>query len=517
MKKLVFLIIGGILPASSWAQALDPPTGGPPVDAPVNTARALYESIVRIENSSLQPDYRNPWNAGKQGGGSGTGFLIGDNLFMTNAHVVSNNIQTVIKKYGDPEKYVARIVHIAHDCDLAVLQLEEPSSFEGVKPLEIGPIPKLESTVTVIGYPMGGQRLSTTRGVVSRIDFLPYSHSSADLHLTIQIDAAINPGNSGGPVMQDGKVVGVAFQGMTAGQNVGYMIPTPVMQRFLKDVEDGSYDNYVDLSILDFDLINPAYRKALGLPPNGKQGTLVADVITDGSSDGTMQPGDVLLSINGHPVASNGYVEINGELVDMNEIVERKFKGDKVDVVLWRDGKEVQTAVTLKSFPPYRMQANRYDEKPRYVMFAGFVFQPLDRNLIAAHKLNNIDINYMYQNYVSEGIFKKREDVVVITSILPDAINSNHNNFVQTVVDEINGRTIRNIADVAVALEKTEGDFIVVKCKGRGLPLVLDASRAREAHDRIRQTYRVGKDSFLGDTEPSQPNEKKEEKDEPVS
>ena len=50
--------------------------------------------------------------------------------------------------------------------------------------------------------------------MVSRIDFRPYSHSGVDQHLTIQVDAAINPGNSGGPVMQNGKVIGVAFQGL---------------------------------------------------------------------------------------------------------------------------------------------------------------------------------------------------------------------------------------------------------------------------------------------------------------
>ena len=69
-----------------------------------------------------------------------------------------------------------------------------------------------------------------------------YVHSGADSHLAIQTDAAINPGNSGGPVIQDGKVVGVAFQGLTNADNIGYMIPTTVIAHFLKDVEDNQYD-----------------------------------------------------------------------------------------------------------------------------------------------------------------------------------------------------------------------------------------------------------------------------------
>ena len=144
-----------------------------------------------------------------------------------------------------------------------MLELEDFTPFSDVPYLEIGDLSKLDTAVTVVGYPIGGERISVTRGIVSRIDFQPYSHSGVDHHLTIQIDAAINPGNSGGPVLQDGKVAGVAFQGYSGAvaQNVGYMIPTPVIERFRKDVEDGSYDKYVDLNVADFALVNPG-------PPN---------------------------------------------------------------------------------------------------------------------------------------------------------------------------------------------------------------------------------------------------------
>ena len=164
---------------------------------------------------------------------------------MTNAHVVSNARFLAVSKEGDPKPYPARVVHVAHDCDLALLTVDNPQFFNNTMSLDFGGIPVIESTVSVYGYPIGGDRLSVTRGVVSRIDFQTYSHSGVDSHLTIQIDAAINPGNSGGPVLQDGKVVGVAFQGYSGdvAQNVGYMIPTPVIRRFLKDVEDGRYDS----------------------------------------------------------------------------------------------------------------------------------------------------------------------------------------------------------------------------------------------------------------------------------
>ncbi len=262
-----------------------------------------YEAVVRIENSSLNPDYRTPWNSGRDSGGNGTGWLVAPNKFVTNAHVVSNSRIVYIKKVGDAKPYRAKILHIAHDCDLAMLELEDPSAFEGVKPFEVGELPQLDTTVKVIGYPIGGERISITSGVVSRIDFLSYSHSAVDLHLTVQIDAAINPGNSGGPVLQNGKVVGVAFQGYSGNvaQNTGYMIPPPVIRRFLKDIEDGQYDHYVDLTMSEFTLLNPAQRAALGLANDGI-GIMVANAEADGSAGGILKTGDVLMAIDGLPV-----------------------------------------------------------------------------------------------------------------------------------------------------------------------------------------------------------------------
>ena len=143
-----------------------------------------YEAVVRIENSALNPDYKTPWNSGRDSGGNGTGWLVDNNKFLTNAHVVSNSRIVYIKKVGDAKPYRAKIIHIAHDCDLAMLELEDPSAFEGVKPFEVGELPQLDTTVKVIGYPIGGERISITSGVVSRIDFLSYSPVSYT-HLTL--------------------------------------------------------------------------------------------------------------------------------------------------------------------------------------------------------------------------------------------------------------------------------------------------------------------------------------------
>lgn len=478
------------------AQLLEQPQPKPK-PAPLVQKPTIYDSVVKIEVATQVPDYRTPWNSGRFSGGTGTGFIIGPNQILTNAHVVSDNRRLLVTRRGSSQKHVARVLHVAHDCDLALIELQDFKPFEGLPHLEIGGMPKLESRVSAIGYPVGGERLSVTQGVVSRIDFSSYSHSRADSHLVIQIDAAINPGNSGGPVVQDGKVVGVAFQGNTQADNVGYIIPTPVVKRFRKDIEDGQYDHYMDIGITPFPLFNPAMRRAYNLPADGK-GILVANVVPSGPADGVLERGDVLLSIDGNKIDSAGNISIGGEFVDMNEIVERKFEGDKIALTLIRKGNTLEKELTLKDFPHSRIYAIQYEKIPRYSFFAGLVFQPLDLNLFASYKFDNRRLRQIYADYVSKGLFREMEDVVVLTRVESDRLTTRMTGFSGLVVEEVNGTKIKNLSQLHELLNAPKPpEYHVIKFNGASRPLVIPSSEVAAAQKRIMEQVGITKAAQL--------------------
>lgn len=451
----------------------------------------IYKSVLRVEVATQTPDYQSPWSSGRFGGGIGTGFIIGKNRILTNAHVVSNGRRILINVYGSPKKYTATVDFIAHDCDLALLSIEDFTDLEKFPTFELGDVPKLESQVRVIGYPVGGERLSVTRGVVSRIDFQPYSHTRADSHLVVQIDAAINPGNSGGPVVQDGKVVGVAFQGLRQADNTGYIIPTPVIRRFLKDIEDGHYDHYADLGTSEFPLYNPAMRKAFGLSDDGK-GVLISNVVPTSSCDGILKEGDILMSLDGQSVDSAGMVNIDGENLNLNEIVERKFAGDKVAIRFLRAGAWNDVEVTLKPLTWSRMYAIHYGENPRYQVFAGLVFQPLDTNLFAAAKFDDITVRRLYSDYVPKGLFEKHKDIVVLTRVESDPITSQLGDFTGFAVNKINGVEVHDLAQAHDLLyPKDPPEFFVIELFDAERPIVIPASKVAEANQRVMQNYGI--------------------------
>jgi S1-C subfamily serine protease len=502
----------GAPPETSPGQPRPPAPGGPlgpkpgtpaqnviavPVPiAPPQPNGPVQKSLVRITATEVAPDYRAPWNAGMLGRGIGAGFVIDGNRIMTNAHVVSNSRYLTVERDGDPNKYQAKVLFVAHDCDLALITVD-PNFFKNMLPLKFGGIPELESTVSAYGYPHGGERMSVTTGIVSRIDFQLYTHSSIDQHLAVQISAQINPGNSGGPVMQNAKVVGVAFQGYSGdvAQGVAYMVPTPVINRFLKDVEDGRYDGYVDLGLTFAKLQNPAQRRYLGLKGDGR-GVLVETVVAAGPCAKLLRPGDVLLSIDNHPIASDGNVDLEGEHVEMPEVVERKFKGDQVKFDIWRDKQAISGSVQLQTVPPYLIQSHKYDVRPRYVVYGGLLFQPLSLDLLEAYQPSDLRLRHFFDFYVIDQLYLEHPDVIVLTNILPDPINTYLSAYRGGIVDEVNGKKVRTLDELAQALAQP-GDRLVINLIGDGPPLVLDPKQVEEARERIKTRYNVVREENL--------------------
>ena len=475
------------------------PTPPSAASTPAIPVPSIHRSLARITTTFQDPNYREPWAPGAIEGAVGTGFIIDGYRILTNAHVVSNSRFLTVEKEDDPRKYTATVEFIAHDCDLAVLKVNEPGFFDKMVPLELGGIPEIESTVSAYGYPVGGDRMSVTEGIVSRIDFQTYTHSLVDSHLAIQISAAINPGNSGGPVLQHGKVVGVAFQGYSGdvAQNVGYMIPVPVIDRFLKDISDGHYDGYMDLSIATLPLQNPAMRRALGLADD-ERGVMVSTVAAEGCSDGVLKEGDVLMTIDGHEIASDGFTVLDGARVQMAEVVERKFKGEDVKLHIIRNRQEMDVTVKLDVSWPYLMQANTYDAAPRYVLYGGLLFQPLSRDFLEAYDIDDLQVRYFYDFFLQDELYKEHPEVIVLSAILPDPINTYLSDFKNGIVDEINGEKVKTLDDLANGFRK-ESDQYVIKLLGVGRPLVLDRAAAEAARERIDERYNVVKEQNLRD------------------
>jgi S1-C subfamily serine protease len=278
----------------------------------------VSEAIVKINTVYTEYDYDMPWQLLRQGRRSGSGCIIDGRRILTNAHVVANQTFIQVKRAGEAKKYTAKVETVSHECDLALLKVDDDALFSGIQPLKLGDLPRMGDKVAVYGFPKGGDELCVTEGVVSRVEYQHYSHSGTYL-LASQIDAAINSGSSGGPIVKDGKIVGVAFQSLRSGENIGYMVPASRIRHFLMDLKDGKYDGIPSLAIEIQTMENSDLRSKYQMDPT-QTGVLVTYIPPGSSAENILRPGDVILSIDGKEIGNGGTstVSENGERISKN-------------------------------------------------------------------------------------------------------------------------------------------------------------------------------------------------------
>lgn len=470
----------------------------PPVSA--KTAR-LERSIVRIVNYTQRPDWSIPWQAGSVRASSGSGVVIAGGLILTNAHVVSDTRLLLVYLFDDPNPHEAHVESVAHDCDLALIRTNDPGALAGAPPLPFGDPPLLGSSVDTLGYPAGGERLSLTRGVVSRIESGVYIHSGADRHVIGQTDAAINPGNSGGPVVQNGKIVGIAFQAVSGLENVGYFIPPEVVRRFLKDVADGRYDGYPELGVRTSNLENPAARRYAGMN-DGETGVRVDAIYPDSSAEGKLFPGDVLLAISEYTIANDGSVDLGTFRTPSGLVVDRLQVGEMIHLRVLRKGERINVVIQLGEYKAGRALAHSYDRLPRYYVYAGLVFMPLDLELIKTAGddwISNADRALLYEFLLrpTEEPEVLRGERVVLVRRLDHVVNADMAWHRNEVVERVNGKKISRLEDLIEALEANHDPFHVLEFKNFGRFGVLDRIEAQRANREILEQYGVLKDRHL--------------------
>ena len=210
---------------------------------------------------------------------------------------------------------------------------------------------------------------SITKGVISRIEYTAIG--AYQLGLRAQIDAAINPGNSGGPAISNGKVVGVAFSGLSNANSIGYLIHSTELNGFLKDIEDGTCDGNACVWESFQPTENLALRSRLKLP-KGSGGFMVSG-IRDPKGN-LLQVDDVITKIGPHAIDSQGNVNVGELTLSFLFYCPLLEKDGKVPLTIWREGQEIK----LNCWAPKKIQSvlpGIQGDYPRYFIFGPITFE----------------------------------------------------------------------------------------------------------------------------------------------
>ncbi|KAG5190607.1 trypsin-like cysteine/serine peptidase domain-containing protein [Tribonema minus] len=422
---------------------------------------SVLDSVVRIYCTHNLPSYSMPWQRLRQDQSTSTGFVIEGRRIITNAHSVEYSTMIQVRKRGSDRKYQARALAVGEECDLAILTVDDDGFWSDCEPMVLGALAELTDDVSVIGYPVGGECISITAGVVSRVEMTVYAQAGMEL-LSLQIDAAINPGNSGGPVVNDaGEVVGVAFQSLEGDdvENIGYVVPVNVLQHFLEDVRrhGGAYTGFPRLGAgLQF-LESPTLRASLRMDDaTGMTGVLVSDVDATAPAAAVLRPGDVILSVDGIQVANDGSVPFReGERVALRYYFSQLFRGDAVSVTLLRDG--AAATVTAPLCVPGHLCPIHFDgAPPAYAVVGGLVFtvlsEPYLREALEAHRSA-----FALPHLVALAHFGKRaradEEVVILTQVLAHPANLGYEGMENLHLLKFNGEPVSSLRHLCALVD----------------------------------------------------------------
>jgi len=460
------------------------------------------QACVKVFCTSVAPCYTLPWLRGAESHAYGSGFAVqlasGEQRLLTSAQVVENHTLVQVRRAAEAQKYVARVECYGFDVDIAVLQVDDPQFWEGLPVLSLGTVglPNTMTEVLAAGFPQGGDELSTTRANVNRVTL-----GGAIRELCLQVDASISPGTWGGPVLSlDGKLVGMASVNQQQPQDRGYIISLPVLNTFLTNVGigigNGTVKPYNGKSTDCFRvqaLENPELRIQLGLPARpgigDDGGVLVTKLPADSPSNGVLQEGDVLLALDGIPIAADGTVLLpnapNGVRIGMRYLVQRAALDSHLTYRVLRAGERRDMTVVAAPRIRHLMPPRQPVPQPQWVVLGGLVFTPLlpDYEMLVP----KCQLARVHEPPSFDG-----EQVVLLLRVLQAEVNIGYED-VCGMLETFNGEKINSLGHLrektneAQATELEQLEFRLVT----GELLVLDAAQCWEQENDIFSVHTI--------------------------
>jgi S1-C subfamily serine protease len=447
--------------------------GAAPHVQPAEAPAAIENSVVKVFSTMRYPDPFKPWTKQAPAEATGSGVVIEGRRILTNAHVVLYASQVQVQASAAGDKVPATVVAVAPGIDLAVLQLDDPAFFDTHPPVaRASKLPRIKDAVLAYGFPTGGNSLSITKGIVSRIEFVSYNYPVSGLR--IQVDAAINPGNSGGPAIAGDKMIGLAFSKLSGdAQNIGYIIPNEEVELFLKDIGDGRYDGkpamYDDLQTLE----NPALRDYLKLDKSVEGMVVHRPAHTDAAYP--LKEWDVVSRIGDAPIDNQGMVKIDKDLrVSFGYLIQQVASNGKLPLTVIRGGKTLAVQLPVSAEHPTLVTDLR-GTYPSYFIYGPLVFSPATWQLVSSLENNSglmrmlgLVKSPLVTHALDEPDGDLQELVVVSSPFFPHRIANGYSNPAGSVVYAVNGTRIKSLVHLVAVLRDLKDSFVTIEFDQKG-------------------------------------------------
>jgi Do/DeqQ family serine protease len=362
------------------------------------------------------------------GGASGV-ILTPDGYIVTNNHVVKDADEIDVTLYNG-KSYKAKIIGTDPQTDLALIKIDEKNlsfiMYGDSDTIEVG------EWVVAVGNPFNLASTVTVGIVSAKTRNINILRNQGAIESFIQTDAVMNPGNSGGALVTlDGKLIGIntaiaSPTGVYAGY--AFAIPVDIVKKVTNDLMNyGSVQRgFLGISIRDMDS-----KIAKEINIDRANGVYVDSVSATGAAkEAGIKAKDVIISIDGIETMTSG---------KLMEIIMRKHPGDKVKIVLIRNGNErKELTATLK-----KQDTGNINSKPDSAALLkdlGVELVPISREDQKKYKVDN-------------GL--------KVTKLYNGKLKRNTNIREGFVITAVNKRAVSSIASFIEAVKKQRGGIML--------------------------------------------------------
>ncbi len=459
------------------------------------SARPGYDDqVLNLLVTSQRFDERRPWAKRPPRSRSGSALVVEGGVLLTEAEMIRDATLIQVEKHANARRVPARVVHVDHDIDLALLAVDQPGFFDDLEPARIADSMPTEGVVYSVRW--RNRQLEVSGSRVARIEVRKNPYGSIQ-HAFLLLATDLSGGGWAEPVFsKDG------FIGLTTAQEGQYatVIPAEIVSAYLERVRSGDYRGFPSLNPAWQLNLDRALASFLGLEGEPR-GVVLREVPHGSTGCDELRPRDVLLGLAGQDIDALGNYQHPryGKQRFLHALIEKVQPGERVPARVLRDGQVLDVEIRARRYPDSARLVpwNRTDSPPPYVVAGGLVFREFDGSYLRSWGegwRHEAPPNLVYRYELEkETQTPERRRIILLSQVLPSAYNVGYHDLENLALEEINGRPIDSVAEVEEAFRHPENGLHRIRFHPADLrwEIHLDAEGFEEATAKILRDYNV--------------------------
>jgi len=485
------------LPAAEPAATPAEPAATPAPEATPPPVDPKTPPVVRVNVASQSWNFTQPWRKNPPAIRQGLGVVLVDGRILVTAELVANQTYIELEKPESALKATARVEAVDYDANLAIVAAPAAEFLQSIPGARFDDTAAVGDRVEILQLEPNGTPVRTA-ATITTIEVGPYPvDENAFLVFKLSVPLQSRENSFTIPVFKDHRLVGLVMRYDPRTQTAD-VVPAPVIEHFLAAAARQPYAGFPRAGLTFSDTRDPQLR-AFAKLPNGAGGAYITKVLPGSPADQAgLRPGDILLRVDGRAIDQDGnYEDPRFGKISLAHYVSTVLQaGQTIPLTIWRDGGEVSLEATLAPRDRSGMVSQPYifDTPPRFVIVGGMVFTELSRQFLREWGRNwpqEAPLRLVYLDRFQSELPADRGKIVFLSGVLPGSATVGYEDIGYVVVDEVNGRPIRSLEDLANAVDNPADGFHRIRLAEDPGLVVLDVEASRAEEERLQAEYRL--------------------------